>query len=96
MRDCAASPTASKDPSAVYLQSGTFGAVADGQADDSTAIQAAINRVQETSGQGIVFVAGGRYRISKTISLWSGIRLVGYGALRPTFPKPYKAISPSA
>lgn len=78
-------PMRPEDPSAVYLQNGTFGASADGKADDSPAIQAAIDHVQETTGQGIVFVAEGRYRISRTIHLWAGIRLVGYGAHRPTF-----------
>jgi hypothetical protein len=73
------------DPHAVYLQRGSFGAVADGKADDTAAIQAAINRVQETTGEGLVFVAEGRYRLSDTIYLWSGIRLIGYGAHRPVF-----------
>lgn len=73
------------DPNAVYLQRGTFGAEADGKADDTRAIQAAIDRVQETTGQGIVFVAEGRYRISATIHLWTGIRLIGYGMHRPVF-----------
>ncbi len=71
------------DPHAAYLGPGSFGAVADGKADDTAAIQAAIDRVQETTGEGIVFVAEGRYRISRTIYLWSGIRLIGYGAHRP-------------
>jgi hypothetical protein len=73
------------DPHAVYLEGGAFGAAADGKADDTAAIQAAIDRVQETTEQGIVFVAEGRYRISRTIHLWTGIRLIGYGAHRPVF-----------
>lgn len=73
------------DPHAAYLQPGSFGAIADGQADDTAAIQAAIDHVQETTGQGIVFVAEGRYRITHTVYLWSGIRLIGYGAKRPVF-----------
>ncbi|MGH9591082.1 MAG: glycosyl hydrolase family 28-related protein, partial [Terracidiphilus sp.] len=78
-------PVRPDDPHAVYLQPGSFGGVADGNADDTAAIQAAIDRVQETTGEGIVFVAEGRYRISHTIDLWSGIRLIGYGAHRPVF-----------
>lgn len=78
-------PLRSDDPHAVYLGSGSFGAAADGSADDTAAIQAAIDRVQETTGQGIVFVAEGRYRITHTVYLWSGIRLIGYGAHRPVF-----------
>jgi len=31
------------------------------------------------------FVDEGKYRISRTIHLWSGIRLIGYGAHRPVF-----------
>lgn len=78
-------PVRPDDPHAVYLERGSFGAAADGVGDDTTAIQAAINHVQETTGEGIVFVAEGRYRISHEIHLWSGIRLVGYGAHRPVF-----------
>ena len=78
-------PIPPNDPHAVYLKPGSFGAVADGKADDTAAIQAAINHVQQTTGQGIVFVAPGRYRISRTVYLWSGIRLIGYGAHRPVF-----------
>ncbi len=72
------------DPHAVYLQRGAFNAVADGKADDTKAIQAAIDQVR-TAGGGVVFVAEGRYRITATIHLWSGIRLIGYGAHRPVF-----------
>lgn len=73
------------DPHAVYLEPGSFGAAGDGKADDTAAIQAAINRVAETTGEGIVFVAEGRYRITHTVYLWSGIRLIGYGTHRPVF-----------
>ncbi len=73
------------DPHAVYLERGSFGAAGDGKGDDTAAIQAAIDRVQETTGEGVVFVAEGRYRISRTIHLWTGIRLIGYGAHRPVF-----------
>ena len=78
-------PMRPDDPHAVYLERGSFGAAADGKGDDTAAIQAAIDRVQETTEQGIVFVAEGRYRISRTIHLWLGIRLIGYGAHRPVF-----------
>jgi hypothetical protein len=78
-------PMRPDDPHAVYLERGAFGATADGQSDDTPAIQAAIDRVSETTGEGIVFVAEGRYRVSHTIHLWSGIRLIGYGAHRPAF-----------
>jgi Pectate lyase superfamily protein/SMP-30/Gluconolactonase/LRE-like region len=58
---------------------------ADGVADDSDALQKAINRVQETTRQGVVFIPEGRYRLGKTVYLWSGIRLIGYGKNRPVF-----------
>src|SRR5580700_5872105 len=73
------------DPKAVYLTSDNFPVHGDGIADDSDAVQAAINKVQETTRRGIVFVPQGRYRLTKTIYVWSGIRLIGYGANRPVF-----------
>jgi len=73
------------DPKAVYLAKGSQGARGDGIADDSDAIQQAIDKVQESTVQGIVFIPEGRYRISKTIFVWPGIRLIGYGAKRPAF-----------
>ncbi|HOC17893.1 MAG TPA: glycosyl hydrolase family 28-related protein [Vicinamibacterales bacterium] len=69
------------DPKAVHLEA--FGARGDGVADDSDAIQRAIDRVHETVGPGIVFVPEGRYRITRTIDVWPSIRLIGYGATRP-------------
>jgi hypothetical protein len=73
------------DPYAAYLERGAYGAAADGVADDTPAIQAAIDHAAGTTGGGIVFVAEGRYRITRTVHLWSGIRLIGYGAHRPVF-----------
>src|SRR6201747_3140125 len=72
------------DPRAVDARPGVAGLHGDGIADDADALQAAINRVQETTGEGIVFLGEGRYRLSHTIYLWSGIRLIGYGEHRPT------------
>jgi hypothetical protein len=60
------------------------GLLGDGLSDDADALQAAINHVQETTGEGIVFLAEGRYHLSHTIYLWAGIRLIGYGEHRPT------------
>jgi sugar lactone lactonase YvrE len=73
------------DKTAVYLTRNEGGLHGDGVEDDTDAIQQAINKVQETTGQGIVFVPEGRYRISKTIFLWPGVRLIGWGAHRPMF-----------
>ena len=55
----------------------------DGIADDSDAIQRAVDRVQETTTQGVVFVPPGRYRLTKTVYVWPSIRIIGYGATRP-------------
>ena len=74
-----------EDPKAVYLEAPAFPVKADGVADDADAIQAAIDKVQETTRRGIVFVPQGRYRLSKTVYVWSGIRLIGYGQSRPVF-----------
>jgi hypothetical protein len=73
------------DPRAVDARPGVAGLHGDGLSDDADALQASINHVQETTGEGIVFLAEGRYRLSHTIYLWSGIRLIGYGEHRPTF-----------
>src|SRR3984957_8829576 len=78
-------PTRLDDPAAVYLTAEEFHAHGDGKEDDSAAVQAAIDNLQATKGEGIVFVPQGRYRISRTIYLWPGVRLIGYGAQRPVF-----------
>ena len=71
------------DPRAVYLTNEQFGAHADGMADDSDALQQAIDRVASTTRQGVVFIPEGKYLLTKTIRVWQGIRLVGYGEHRP-------------
>ena len=73
------------DAKAVYLTRGEGGLHGDGAGDDTAAIQQAIDKVQETTGQGIVFIPEGRYRLSKTVFVWPGIRLIGYGTNRPVF-----------
>jgi len=59
------------DPKAVYVTP-----------DDGDDIQKAIDKVQETTGQGVVFLPEGRYRVTKTINVWPGIRVIGYGPAR--------------
>ncbi|MFZ0883106.1 MAG: glycosyl hydrolase family 28-related protein, partial [Candidatus Acidiferrales bacterium] len=78
-------PSRLDDPKAIYLTPENFPVKADGLADDSAALQQAINKVQETTNQGILFIPAGRYRLTTTIYVWPGIRLIGYGAARPTF-----------
>jgi sugar lactone lactonase YvrE len=77
-------PAKLDDAKAVYLTSDKFPIHADGQADDSEAIQAAIDRAAE-HGEGILFVPSGRYRITRTIYVWPAVRVIGYGATRPVF-----------
>src|SRR5258705_7174937 len=71
------------DPKAVYLTPENFPVHADGVADDTEALQFAINKVQETTGEGIVFVPSGRYRLTATVYVWGGIRVIGFGPTRP-------------
>ncbi len=73
------------DPKAVYLTPHDFPVHGDGVADDADALQKAIDRVQETTHQGIVFIPEGQYRLGKTVHVWNGIRLIGYGSRRPVF-----------
>jgi sugar lactone lactonase YvrE len=71
------------DPAAVYLDAQAFGAKADGVADDSAALQAAIDKAAATPNGGVLFIPSGRYRVTRTIYLWRAVRLFGYGATRP-------------
>src|SRR5271157_4822050 len=78
-------PARLDDPNAVYLTQDRFPVRGDGMADDSAALQAAIDKVQETTGEGILFVPEGRYRVTRTIYVWPGVRVIGYGQKRPVF-----------
>jgi hypothetical protein len=71
------------DPKAVYLTPDKFPVHADGVSDDTDAVQQAIDKAQETAGQGVVFIPQGRYRLTRTIYIWPGIRVIGYGPRRP-------------
>ena len=71
------------DPRAVELTREAFGAQGDGSADDAPALQQAIDTLQETVKQGVLLIPSGRYRLGRTVYVWSGIRLIGYGATRP-------------
>ena len=62
----------------------TVKGVGDGRADDSAAIQQALDAAAATPGGGIVFLPQGTYRISRTLFLWPGVRIFGIGAQRPT------------
>ena len=71
------------DTKAIYLTPDKFPVHVDGAADDSDALQQAIDKIQETRNQGILFVPSGRYRVTRTIYIWPGIRILGYGKTRP-------------
>jgi hypothetical protein len=73
------------DPKAIYLSAEAFGSHADGRSDDSAAIQAAIDKAGVDALGGIVFVPSGRYRVVRTIYVWPGVRVIGYGPTRPIF-----------
>src|SRR5277367_542202 len=78
-------PARMDDPKAIYLTQENFAVKGDGIADDSAVLQQAINQIQEKTNQGILFVPAGRYRLTRTIYIWPGIRLIGFGSTRPVF-----------
>src|ERR1700685_2435745 len=78
-------PTRLDDPGAVYLTAEEFHVHGDGKEDDSAAVQAAIDKLQAEKGEGIVFIPQGVYRLTRTIYLWPGVRIIGYGPQRPIF-----------
>ena len=77
-------PVRLEDAKAVYLTPDHFAVHGDGVADDSEAIQAGIDGAA-AHGEGILFVPPGRYRVTRTIYVWSSVRVIGYGATRPVF-----------
>jgi hypothetical protein len=70
--------TAPDDPRAV-----TVAGKRDGRADDTAALQRAIDAAAAKGSGGIVFVPSGRYRVTRTIFVWPGVRVFGVGATRP-------------
>ncbi len=77
--------SAPRDPRAITVKG-----VGDGRADDTAAIQQAIdaaageNAAAGQRGQGgVVFLPSGRYRISRTIFVRSAVRIFGVGPTRP-------------
>jgi hypothetical protein len=73
--------TAPKDARAI-----TVVARGDGVTDDGPAIQRAIDAAAaKGAGGGIVFLPSGRYRITRSLYMWPGVRLFGVGRSRPVF-----------
>ena len=71
------------DPAAVYVRPQDFGVRADGNSDDTAGIQAAVDKAAASFAGGIVFLPSGRYRLIRTVYVWSGVRVIGVGATRP-------------
>jgi hypothetical protein len=57
-------------------------------ADSSAALQAAIDKAAGTGREGIVLIPANRYTLTRTVYIWPGVRLIGYGATRPVFVLP--------
>jgi sugar lactone lactonase YvrE len=76
-------PVRLDDPKAIYLTRDQFPIRGDGIADDTEAIQQAITQAHSTRDRRVVFLPEGRYRITKPIYVWPGVRLIGYGTVRP-------------
>lgn len=74
-----------EDPKAVYLTAAEFRAHGDGQSDSSAALQAAIDKAENNAHEGILFVPSGRYRLTRTVYVWPGVRMFGFGPTRPVF-----------
>jgi sugar lactone lactonase YvrE len=70
------------DPKAIYVEAPAV------NTDSSAALQSAIDKAAAAGREGLVFVASGRYSLTRTIYLWPGVRLIGYGAMRPVFMLP--------
>jgi sugar lactone lactonase YvrE len=73
------------DPKAVYLERPAFDVHGDGVADDSAVIQKAIDQAAGSLWEGLVFIPSGRYRLTRTLYVWAGVRIYGYGPTRPVF-----------
>jgi sugar lactone lactonase YvrE len=73
------------DKKAIYLTPEKFSVTPDKEGDDSDALQEAINEAEAQSSFGIVMIPEGEYQLTKTIYVWKGIRLIGYGENRPVF-----------
>ncbi|HWI86568.1 MAG TPA: glycosyl hydrolase family 28-related protein [Sphingomonas sp.] len=69
------------DPAAITVNVG-----GDGRSDATAAVQEAIDTAASgKSGEGIVFLPSGRYRLTRTLYIWPGVRLFGVGRTRPIF-----------
>src|SRR4051812_5161366 len=63
------------DPGAIVLAADQFPVKGDGVADDSDGLQQAADRARA----GILLIPEGRYRLTRTIYVAIGTRVIGYG-----------------
>src|SRR6185312_120860 len=77
-RSISAFPVAPLEPKAITVK-----AKADGQADDTMALQQAFDEAVDETHHGIVFLPSGRYRITRTLVVPAGVRIYGVGPARP-------------
>ena len=82
--------TRPEDPRAILLTGAAGDQAVDGisragKADDSAALQAAIDKAASDREEGIVFIPQGRYRLTRTLYVWPAVRVIGWGARRPVF-----------
>jgi hypothetical protein len=66
----------------------TVNAVGDGRADDTAAIQAALDSAASRGAGSIVYLPSGRYRITRTLVVSPGTRVFGVGKTRPVLVLP--------
>lgn len=77
----AATARALRDRAADIVNVKDFGAKGDGTTDDTAAIQAAITTAHAAGGH-IVFIPGGQYRITGTLTVYQYVKIVGVGSDR--------------
>jgi hypothetical protein len=70
--------TAPADPTAITVKG-----VGDGKADDTAAIQAAIDTAAKSGAGGIVWLPSGRYRLTHSLLIRPTVRVFGVGPTRP-------------
>ncbi len=71
------------DPGAVYVTAPAYAVAGDGTTDDTAALQAAIDAAAAPNTANVVFLPSGRYRLTHTLYVWRGVRVIGYGPTRP-------------
>ncbi len=82
-------PVTPNDPEALALHRGAGDLAGDGRGDDTAALQKALDTIQERPRhQGIVFLPSGTYKITRTLLVWPGIRVIGTGPTRPLLQLP--------